>query len=654
MRSTKPARISQRVSAARARWRGLAVATVLLAGIAAATAGGSIAQERRQDIGASREVIEPFNSYVTIYDENNIEPMRPDIFGTHGVVATGNYAATLIGIEEFKKGGNAFDVGVAAAMAVKATTFDIAGWSGVAPLILYSAEEDRVITRIGAGTAPAAATLENYLAHGKDAAHSVIVPADVDVWLAALDRYGTKSFEEVARYTLDIAENGFHLHHRLKYSMDRGQERVKRWPYNAEYWLQNGEGSQRLGSLIVNKDLGRLIRYMIDAERQALAAGGTRSEGIQAARDAFYKGEPARAVGRFFAEHVDGQMTYEDMAGYEGEWDEPLQTTYRGYDVYTADAWSQGPRLILMLNMLENFDLQALGYNTPEYIHVISQVINLAMSDSHKYLGDPDFVDIPAALYSKEYARQRITLIDMESAFQDMPPWGDPQNMGAVHPDSPTVFARDAQGRDPAAIDPMIEQNTMDTTCLNVMDADGNIFSMTESDGHMSTPMIPGWGFGLSNRGGQFNLDPSLANVVAPGKRPRNTNTPFVIMKDGKPFLGLSLAGGDLQAQALLQIFLNVVQWGMTPQQAMDHPRLGSYNFPGTGREINTGPGRLNLEGRIPAETFAALDRLGHRVQSWGLWSYASGDGTITYRDPLTGFLMAAADPRREMFALGY
>lgn len=654
MRNTKLARISRPATAARARWRGLAVATVLLAGIAGATAGGSTVQEQRQDVGASRAVIEPFNSYVTVYDENNIEPMRPDIFGTHGVVATGNYAATLIGIEEFKKGGNAFDVGVAAAMAVKATTFDIAGWSGVAPLILYSAEEDRVITRIGAGTAPAAATLENYLAHGKDAAHSVIVPADVDVWLAALDRYGTKSFEDVAQYTLDIAENGFHLHHRLKYSMDRGQERVKRWPYNAEYWLQNGEGRQRLGSLIVNKDLGKLIRYMINAERQVLAAGGTRSEGIQAARDAFYKGEPARAVDRFFAEHVDGQMTYEDMAGYEGEWDEPLQTTYRGYDVYTADAWSQGPRLILMLNMLENFDLQALGYNTPEYIHVISQVINLAMSDSHKYLGDPDFVDIPEELYSKEYARQRITLIDMESAFQDMPPWGDPQNMGAVHPDSPTVFARDAQGRDPGAVDPMIEQNTMDTTCLNVMDADGNIFSMTESDGHMSTPMIPGWGFGLGSRGGQFNLDPSLANVVAPGKRPRNTNTPFVIMKDGKPFLGLSLAGGDLQAQALMQIFLNIVEWGMTPQQALDHPRLGSYNFPGTGSEINTGPGRLNLEGRIPAETFAALERLGHRVRSWGRWSYASGDGTITYRDPLTGFIMAAADPRREMFALGY
>ena len=226
--------------------------------------------------------------------------------------------------------------------------------------------------------------------------------------------------------------------------------------------------------------------------------------------------------------------------------------------------------------------------------------------------------------------------------------------MRAVHPESPTVFVRTNGARSSNEVDPRLEQNTFDTSCLNVMDADGNVFSMTESDGHLSTPMIPGWGFGLSNRGGQFNLDPSLANVVAPGKRPRNTNTPFIIMKDGLPLLGLSLAGGDLQAQALLQIFFNIVEWGMTPQQAMDQPRLGSYNFPGTGSEVNTGPGSLRLESRIPAATFAALERLGHTVSDFGLWSYASGDGTITYRDPVTGYLMAAADPRREMIALGY
>jgi gamma-glutamyltranspeptidase/glutathione hydrolase len=613
--------------------------------------GASFGQNNK-DKGATYELIAPFNSYVTVYDNHNVEPMRPDIFGTHGVVATGNYASTLAGIEVLRKGGNAFDAGVAAAMALKATAFDLAGWSGVAPLVLYSAREDRVLTRTGAGTAPAKATLENYLEHGKEPAHACIVPADVDVWLAALERYGTMSFEQVAQYVLHVAENGYHLHHRQKFSIDRRQKDILRWPYNAEFWLQNGEGRQRLGNLMINKDLGKLVRTMIEAERKALAEGGDRSAGIRAARDAFYKGEPAKAVHRFFEEHVDGQMTYEDMAGYEGRWDEPLHTRFRGFDVYTCDAWSQGPRFILMLNMLENYDLEELGYNTAGYIHVISQIINLAMSDSHKYIGDPDFVDIPPALYSKEYARERIKLIDPEKAFQDMPPWGDPVNMENVHPDSPTSFVEEEAARD--GEDPMTLLNRWDTTSLNVMDGEGNLFSMTESDGHLTTPLIPGWGFGLGNRGGQFNLDPELANVVAPGKRPRNTNTPFVIMKDGKPYMGLSLAGGDLQAQALLQIFLNVAVWGMTPQQAMDHPRFGSYNFPGTGRELNSNPARLNLEGRIPRATFDALKALGHKVGNWGFWSYMAGDGTITYRDPETGFIMAAADPRREMYALGY
>ncbi len=629
------------------------VGAAILAARGSEIVGQTASQSADRDKGAPHRVIAPFDSHVTVYDDGNVEPMRPDIFGTHGVVSTGNYRSTLAGIEVLRAGGNAFDAGVAAAMALKVTTFDIAGWSGVAPLILYSAEEDAVVTRIGAGTAPAAATLENYRAHGKEPARSAILPADVDVWLAALARYGTMSFEDAARDALDLAEQGYHLHHRVKYSIDRQQSAIGRWPYNAEYWFQNGAGRQTLGSVMVNRDLGKLIRYMVAAERRALGDGGTRAEGIAAARDAFYKGEPAKAVDRFFGEHLDGQVTYADMAGYTSRWDAPLHTTYRGYDVYTCDAWSQGPRLILMLHMLEAFDLQALGYNTAAYIHLIAQVIDLAMSDSHKYLGDPDFVDIPETLYSKAYARERVTLIDEGRAFDDMPPWGDPQQMKRQHFESPTQFAA------PATLaarpdDTMSDRNARDTTSLNVMDGQGNVFSMTESDGHLTTPLIPGWGFGLGNRGGQFNLDPTLANVVAPGKRPRNTNTPFLIMKDGKPFMGLSLAGGDMQAQALLQIFLNVVEWSMTPQQAMDHPRFGSYNFPGTGDEVNRNPGQLYLESRIPRETFDALDRLGHRVESWGRWSYQAGDGTITYRDPETGFLMAAADPRREMYALGY
>ena len=299
-------------------------------------------------------------------------------------------------------------------------------------------------------------------------------------------------------------------------------EEILAFPYNRDFWFQNGVGEQRLGDLMVNADLGRLIRYMMEAEQQALAAGASRSEGIRAARDAFYKGEPARDVDRFFREQ-GGIVRYEDLANYESRWEEPLHASFQGYDVYTGDGWSQGPRIVLMLNMLENQDLRALGYNTPAYIHLLSQVINLAMSDSHKYVGDPDFAPAPDGLYGKEYARERIGLIDEKRAFQDMPPWGDPAAMAAVADGAPTSFVvasgapaspavASADGDGPA--------RSIDTSSLNVMDGEGNLFSLTESDGHTFTPLIPGWGFGLGNRMGQFNLDPELANVMAPRQAP--------------------------------------------------------------------------------------------------------------------------------------
>jgi len=600
--------------------------------------------------------IAPFNSYGVVHDADNIEAMRPRVMGTHGVISSGHYLATQAGYEVLRAGGNAFDAGVTAGMALKALKMDYAGWTGVAPLILYSAAEDLVITRVGAGTSPALATLDFFLEHGKSPLNNALIPADIDVWLATLDRFGTFSFSEAAGPTLRIAEEGYHLYKMQKWMIEDQMEAILAFPYNRDFWFQNGVGEQRLGDLMINADLGRLIRYMMAAEEQALAAGGSRSEGIRAARDAFYKGEPARDVDRFFREQ-GGIVRYEDLAGYESRWEEPLGTSFQGYDVYTGDGWSQGPRIVLMLNMLENFDLRALGYNTSEYIHLLSQVINLAMSDSHKYVGDPDFAPAPEGLYGKEYARERIGLIDERRAFQDMPPWGDPAAMAAVADGAPTRFA--VAGGGPASFlmagaDGNEPARSIDTSSLNVMDGEGNVFSLTESDGHTGTPMIPGWGFGLGNRMGQFNLDPELANVMAPGKRPRNTNSPLLVMKDGQPFMGLSTPGGDQQLQSLLQVFLNVVVWEMSPEQALDQPRFGSYNFPASGSEVNRSPAVLRLEDRIPAGTAEALRAMGHGVESWGLWNWRACAPTVTWRDPETGVMVAAGDVRRETASLGF
>jgi len=606
------------------------------------------------------DIIKPFNSYASVYSSDVVESMRPLMMGTHGAISTGHYLATNAGIEIFRKGGNAFDAGVGAAMALKVTQMDMAGWCGLAPLILYSARENIVTTRTGCGTSPALLTLEQLLKSRKAGfdlgAYLPPVPADVDVWLTTLDRFGTMSFEEVAQYALEIAEEGYHMF-KPQYTRSLATaEGIKKWPYNMEFWFQNSiDRKQKIGDIMVNKDLGKLIRYMIDAERRILAAGGNRSDGIWAARNAFYKGEPAKAVDKFYRELPGGLIRYEDFASYQGEWQKPLHTTYKGYDIYAPRGWCQGPRIILWLNMLENFDLHSLGYNTPEYIHLISQVIDLGMSDCHKYIGDPDFADIPMQLYSKEYARERIKLIDMEQAFDDMPPWGDPRKMKNIADDSPKSFISMKDSSQYITMDNQMTTVDSGTTSLNVIDGEGNTFSMTESDGHMHTPMIPGWGFGIARRCIQFNSDQAFGNVAAPNKRNRNTNAPFLVMKDGKPFMGLSTPGGDKQLQALMQVFFNVVEWGMDVQQAVDQPRFFSFNFIGTGTDwVNKYPAQLNIESRIPQETFEALKKKGHFVVDYGLWTLDACAPTITYRDPETGIIYTAGDVRRETSSMAY
>ena len=595
----------------------------------------------------------PLISHGVQFQPGNFEAYRPRVMGTRGVVASGHYLATQIGYEMFRANGNAFDAGIAAAMAAKALKMDYAGWVGVGPLILYSSKENKVVTRVGTGTLPALGTFEYFKKTGKNRVNTALVPADIDVWLSALETYGTMSFEKVALPTAEMVERGYPLYKMQQYMILANVDSIRKFPYNAQFFLQADPQGYRIGSLMKNADLGKTIRYMIDAEKKALAAGKNRKEAIRAARDAFYTGEPARAIDKMFRE-LDGLMRYEDLVNYQGKWMAPLHTQYRGYDVYAPSGWSQGPRMILALNVLENFDLKSLGYMTPEYIHIISQAINLAFSDSHKWVGDPDFVKMSDNLWGKPYGKLRAGLIDRNRAFQDMPPWGDPERMLAIAPDSPTRFAAPPGQSTPGPRAPQGEPQQMDTTSVNAMDAEGNVFSNTISDPQTGTPMVPGWGFGLGGRGSQFNLTPDLANVVAPGKRPRNTNSPFLVMKDGRPFMGLSTPGADEQVQSLLQVLLNVIEWQMPIEHAVDQPRFGSSNFPGTGGEVNRSPGVLFLENRISAAVVKDLEGRGHVMRSWGGWNYRTGSPTVTFRDPQTGLLVAAADVRREAVALGY
>jgi len=589
-------------------------------------------------------------TYGAIHEPNNVEGMRPSMYGTEGIVATGNAQASMVGYDIIKKGGNAFDAGVAAAMALQVTKMHNAGWCGITPFIGYSARENKVAAYCGVGRAPMAATPEFFMNQGfvmlPDRSEvpftSALVPTQPDTHVAILQRWGTMSFTEVIQGALELAERGFPAHAtHIKSCMQTN------FPYTTAYWWQYGR-KPKPGELIVNKDLGKTFRIMIDAEQKALAKGVGRNTALQAVRDTFYKGEIAKATARYYQEN-GGIITYDDLANYHGKWyeqEECPSTTYMGIEVFATPTWTQGGLMVQMLNMLENYDLKELGCNTPKYIHLLSQVINLAMADRQKYYGDPEYVDIPEGLWSKEYAKERIKLIDMEKAFPEVPPTGDPINIKPIL-ESSSIQNMLAQ----SAPEDYEEQ---DTTYLCVMDGEGNIFSMTPSDGHDKTrPMVPGYGFGLSNRMTQFNIhDPDIASYMEPGKRPMVTPNPMLGLKDGKPLFAIGTPGGDSQPQSMLQVFLNYFLWGMHPQLALDQPRFRSYNLFGAFAPYPYDPGRLALEGNFPKELEEPLTSLGHTVTWSSAWNFSSV--CFIVKDPESGLLRGGADVRRESYAVGW
>ncbi|MCK4824112.1 gamma-glutamyltransferase, partial [bacterium] len=295
-------------------------------------------------------------------------------------------------------------------------------------------------------------------------------------------------------------------------------------------WLQYGR-PPKPGELLYQKDLAKTLRLLVEAEQRALNNGLNRRAALKAARDVFYKGEIAQAIDKLYREN-GGLVRYDDLANYKGEWEKPVHTTYKGIDIYTVNTATQGPIMIEMFNMLENYDVKELGHNSTEYIHLLSQIINLAMSDRYHYYGDPNFVEIPNGLFTKEYAKELIKKIDPDKAQPEMPPKNDP------YPFSTNLSSLDSYSNAVAALPETSEESgDTDTTFIAVMDKEGNCFAMTPSDGHINTPLIPGYGFGLTTRGRRFMRVDGHPADIAPGKRPLNTTNPSVALKDGEPYM---------------------------------------------------------------------------------------------------------------------
>lgn len=568
---------------------------------------------------------------------------RMTIMGTRHVVSAGHYLAAHAGFQILEAGGNAIDAGVATGIAIDVLQTDKVNFGGVAPQIIYTAKDRKVSCIDGLGVWPKAITPDYFMRrHGGKIPPGVercVVPAAPDAWLTALSKFGTMSFADVASSAIRFASKGFPMHALMSEFITENIESYQSWPSSRKVYLPKGRPPQT-GEVFVQSDLGRTLQYLADEERKVARRKG-RKAGLKAARDAFYKGDIAREVTRFI-EKEGGAMRFEDFADYKVNFEPTVRTRFEGIDLHACGPWSQGPVLPMALNILKQFDLRAMGHNSADYIHVVNEALKLAFSDRHNHFGDPKFVKVPInGLMSDDYAKWRRSLISMEKAWAGMPPAGNPKTLQEIENRwMPEPESEEAPGPG-------------DTSYLCVIDKAGNAFSCTPSDGSNKTPIIPGVGILCSGRGTQSWADPTHPSSVAPGKRPRLTPSPALAFKGGKAYMPFGTPGGDVQPQAMLQVFLNVNVFGMDAQAAIDAPRFANYTYPGSFEPHPYYPGRLYMESRIDSTTRDALAGRGHKVYEWPETTWLAGAVCTIVKDK-NGVLHGGADTRRPAYVLGW
>lgn len=567
--------------------------------------------------------------------------LQPMMIGHRYMASAGQYLATQAAHAILEAGGNAIDAGVAAGIALGVVHSDQVQFSGVAPILIYLAERDEVVSIAGLGWWPKALKLDNFVRDHNGripmGLQRTVIPGGPDAWILALRRYGTMSFGDVASHAIRYARDGFAVHTVMATFLADKVEDYRRWPNNTAIYHKDGE-PLREGDLLVQTDLGRTIQYMADQEKAA--AGKGRDAGLKAARDAFYVGDIAAAIVKYHKEN-DGLLTTEDLAGYESEVERPLRYTFKGTDVYSCGPWCQGPVLLQMLSMLNTSDLKAIGHNSKEYVHLLTEVMDLCFADRERYYGDPRFVDVPMqTLLSDTYAARRLQQIDKNRAFGEMAPYGEIEGF---------------EGGGPRARVGIGEPGLPgDTSYACVVDAKGNAFSATPSDVSWESPVIPGLGLCPSARGSQSWADPSHTSCAAPGKRPRLTPNPSLAMRKGEFLMAFGAPGGDTQPQGMLQVFLNHVVFGMDIQQAIEAPRFITRNFPDSFEPHTYYPSRLDIEPGIGKETGDALSAMGHQVNWLPELSIKTAGICAISVDKKSGQLHGGADPRRTGRAMGW
>lgn len=555
---------------------------------------------------------------------------KPPLHARHWLAITGKPLAATAGAMMFQKGGNAVDA-TAAMLAAACTMWDTLSWGGETQVLIWNPKTHKVIAVDALGVAPTGATPEFF--HGKGMAYppeygplAAVTPGTPGGLMTMLAEYGRLSLAEVLAPAIQMAD-GYPIEGQLVDTIEHQKKEIKKWPSSQAVFLTHlGESHEapQAGEVFRQTDLAATLRKLVEAEHKALAAGKSRKEAIYAAYDRFYKGDIAEEIVRGTREQ-GGLFTREDLADWKVKIEEPVHTSYKGIDVYKLTAWTQGPAMLQALNLLEPMDLRGMGLNSTRYIHTLYQVMNLAFADRDFYYGDPYFPpeEPVQGLLSKEYANARRQQID------------EKRNDPAVKPGDPYPF----QGQKNPFLDllktwgtpqakkkqPQLQSSklTFDeafragTTSVLAADEEGWVVSATPSGGWVPAFIAGHSGVGLSQRMQSFVLDEAEDpfNVLVPGKRPRVTLTPTLAVKNDKPYLAFAVQGGDTQDQNLLQFFLDVVEFGMTVQEATEGPNITSYQMHSSFGDHTSEPGRLTVVVSTPPWVRQELQRMGYKVE---------------------------------------
>ncbi|ATL47938.1 gamma-glutamyltransferase [Chitinophaga caeni] len=622
---------------------------------------------------------------------------KPPLHGKHWMAITGKPLAATAGAGIFQKGGNAVDA-ACAMLAATCTMWDVLSWGGETQALIYNPHTKKVIAINALGVAPSGATPEFFKNKGYNfppeyGPLAAVTPGTPGGLCLMLARYGSLSLEEVLAPAMEMAA-GYPIEAQTANSIERNKKRISQWPYSKKVFLVH-QGEKReapeAGEIFVQKDLLATLQKLVDTEQAALKAGKSREEAIMAACDRFYKGDIAAEIARGCQEQ-GGLITKEDLANWKPVIEEPLHINYRGIEVYKLQPWTQGPSMLQSLNILEQFDLKSMGYNSPEYIHTVYQAMNLAFADRDFYYGDPAFSPtIPVkGLLSKGYAKERAALIqpgknlanaapgnpypyeDRQQPFQklldireqwvenpgkDKPGSFVPKHDATYHSENKNEMGW-ATTKDLAVDSLYMDRLWRGTTSIEAADEEGWVVSVTPSGGWVPACIAGNTGVGMSQRMQSFVLDSILDpyNVVAPGKRPRVTLTPSMALKDGLPYLSFAVQGGDTQDQNLLQFFLNMVEFNMTVQQAAEAANFNSnqlwLSLGGTQvKDRQPRPGSLLLNRSTPDATRSSLEKMGYSLQ---FGDRTSGPINAIYLDRKHGSIWGGSSNNGEDYGIGW